>query len=203
MNTETFRLTARILVIAGALAVCACATGPKIFSNESPNADFRAYKTYNYQVPLDTDRKDGTRSILSNHLINAVDREMRARGYTRIDNPDLEIQFSLNTKEKITSRSSGPSVAGGYYGYRGRYGYGTTIVYSDPQIRQYTEGTLNIDLVDNEQNELAWEGIAIGKIRDEDRANIEVAVNRVVAEIFLRYPYYAPGFVPPPPPPAE
>ncbi|MDP7041036.1 MAG: DUF4136 domain-containing protein, partial [Gammaproteobacteria bacterium] len=64
-------------------------------------------------------------------------------------------------------------------------------------------GTLNIDLVDNEQNELAWEGIAIGKIRDEDRANIEVAVNRVVAEIFLRYPYYAPGFVPPPPPPAE
>lgn len=197
MNYHSLFRSGKLLLVCASFVVQACASGPKIFSNEGPNADFSAYATYNYQTPLDTDKEDGTRSILSNYLINAVDREMQARGYRKTDNPDLEIQSTLNTKEKITSRSSGPTVGAGYYGYRGRAGYGTTIVYSDPQIRQYTEGTLNVDLVDNAADELAWEGVAIGRIRDEALADIESAANRVVGEIFLRFPYYAPGFVPP------
>lgn len=49
---------------------------------------------------------------------------------------------------------------GGYYGYRRGYydpwmgyGYGTTT-----QVSQYTEGTINIDLVDMAQKRMVWEG---------------------------------------------
>jgi hypothetical protein len=203
MNSHNFRLTKTVLIFSASVFIHACATGPKYFSNENPHSDFSVYKTYNYQASLDTDKQAGTRSILSNYLVNAVDREMQAHGYQKSGNPDLEVQFSLNTKEKISSRSTSPSVSvsGGYYGYRGRGGYGTTVVYSEPQIRQYTEGTLNIDLVDNAKDELAWEGVAIGRIRDEARANMEVTVNQVVTDIFLRYPHYAAGYTPSAPEP--
>jgi hypothetical protein len=196
-KNHRYLVTASI-ILASALMLHACTTGPKIFGNANPDLDFSLYKTYNYQAVLDTDKEAGTRSILSTYLVNAVDREMQARGYKKAENPDLEIQFSLYTKEKISSRSS-PGVSTGYYGYRGRGGYGGSVAYSETQITQYTEGTLNIDLVDNVRDQLAWEGVAVGKIRDKARENLEAAANEVVGQIFQKYPYNAAGFVPPQP----
>jgi len=200
MSVKNFRyLLTACVVFSSAVLLYGCTTGPKTFGNANPNLDFTQYKTYNYQRVLDTDREPGVRSIVTTYLINATDREMQARGYKKADNPDLEIQFSIYTKEKISSRSSPGTSTGGYYGYRGRGGYGGSVAYSETQITQYTEGTLNIDLVDNAKDQLAWEGVAIGKVRDEARENLEGAANKVVAEIFQKFPYTAPGFVTPEP----
>ena len=199
MRNQSFRyICAACILIYSAIVLQSCTVGPKIYGNANPNVDFSDYKTYNYQSSLDTDKQAGVRSVLSNFLINATDREMQARGYTKAVNSELEIQFSLNTKEKIGSRSP-PGVSGGYYGNRGLASSGSSsVTYSQTEITQYTEGTLNIDLVDNENNELAWEGIAIGNIHNRALEDLEAAANRVVAEIFQKYPYYAAGFVPPP-----
>ena len=65
------------------------------------------------------------------------------------------------------------------------------MVKSLPSARQYTEGTLNIDLVDRQKNRLVWEGIAVGriaKLKPEERA---ARIDATMAEIFARYPYRA------------
>ncbi len=189
------RIASRLAVItmaAAILGLSACSSGPKVFTNENPSADFSTYRTYNFEPRLGTDKRDGVRSILSGYLVAAADGEMQARGYQRSDNPDLVLNFYLHTKEKIRTTSS-PST-GGYYGYRrGRYnaygGYET-------QVTQYTEGTLNIDIVDNKSAQLAWEGIAIGRVNDKVLKNLEASANAAIAEFFKKFPYIAAGFAP-------
>ncbi|MCP4877718.1 MAG: DUF4136 domain-containing protein [Gammaproteobacteria bacterium] len=180
--------------------LAACASSPNIFVNEDPNADFSKYSTYNYEKVLGTDEGKSYRSILSNFMIAAMDREMQSRGYKKADNSDLIVNFYIHTEEKIQATSS-PSM-GGYYSYRRGYyrAYGAYGGY-DTTITQYTEGTLNIDIVDNTTDILAWEVVTVGKITDRVRNNLEVAVNTAVPELMANYPYVAAGYVPPTPPP--
>lgn len=187
------------LVVSGVAAtlIAACSSGPKIYVNQDPNADFNKYKTYNYEEVLGTDERKGYRSVFSGYLITAMDREMQARGYEKSANdPDMIINFYVHTEEKIRTTTS-PSM-GGYYGYRGGY-YGAYGGY-DTTVTQYTEGTISFDLVDNRTDTLVWEGTVVGKVTDKVRENLAEASNAIVIEVMAEYPYFAAGYVPPPPP---
>ena len=168
-----------------------CASGPSIYVNADPAANFAGYRTYDFEAPLGTDRP-GYSSVLSQYLRAAAKRELEARGYRESDNPDLLVNFNVQTKEKVSSTTtpSGPSM-GGYYGYRRGY-YGTWGGY-DTQVTQYTEGTLTMDIVDAARKQLVWEGTAVGRVRDSDRKNLEPAVTNVMTQIFAQYPYQAPA----------
>jgi len=65
-------------------------------------------------------------------------------------------------------------------------------------VHRYTEGTLNVDLIDVERNRLVWEGIAVGRVgRTKDAAARDARIDSTMAEIFAQYPYRA-GSVPAP-----
>ena len=190
MNVKTKHSALHRLLGAAVVATTlgGCASGPKIFASQDPAADFGSYRTYGFQPVLSTD-EPGYSSILSQLLKAAAGREMESRGYTRSDQPDLIVNFQLRTKEKVQATSS-PAV-GGYYGYRHGY-YGVWGGYPmETNVTQYTEGTLNVDIVDARRNQLVWEGVAIGRIREESRRNPEPAVNDAVAKIFAEYPHRA------------
>lgn len=169
-----------------ALLLAGCASGPSVYVNSDPSADFAGFRTYNFMTPLGTDRP-GYSSVLSEYLRAAASRELDARGYQKSDNPDVLVNFNLQTKEKVqsTTMPSGPSY-GGYYGYRAGY-YGTWGGY-ETQVTQYTEGTLTVDVVDARRKQLAWDGTAVGRIRDEARQNLQPAVDKVMAQIFEKFP---------------
>lgn len=166
-----------------ALLIGACASTPDVYTNVDRQADFGQFKTFGFFDPLATDRS-GYETTESRYLKAAVEREMKLRDIRLAEDPDLRVNFFINTNEKVQSRSS--PTAGAYYGYRGaRYGawggYETT-------IDQYTEGTLNIDIVDTRTNRLVWEGTIVGKVTDEVRNNLEAVADEAVREIFTRFP---------------
>jgi hypothetical protein len=175
--------------VLGGLALAGCASGPTIFVDTDPEANFSGYRTYGFVTPLSTDG-EGYSSILSQYLRTAASRELEARGYRRSDTPDLVVNFNLETKEKIrvSSYGSGPWL-GGYYGYRSGY-YGVWGGY-DTQVTQYTEGTLTVDLVDPKRRQLVWDGTAIGIVREKDRKNFQAAIDYAVGQIFAQYPHRA------------
>lgn len=173
-----------------AVLVAGCAPRFKVSTNADPTASFASYRTYAFAKPLGTDRPDYS-SLLSEYLRTAVSRELEARGYRLTDGtPDLLVNFNVQTKDKInaTSVPAGP-VYGGYYGYRSGY-YGTWGGYQT-QVTQYTQGTLTIDVVDAARKQLVWDGTVVGRIREEDRQNLQAVVNQVVTDIFAQYPYRA------------
>lgn len=181
------------------LLLAGCASGPSIFVNEDPGAAFSGYRTYGFAEPLGTDRPEYS-SLLSQYLRTAAARELEARGYRPGDEPDLLVNFYLETKEKIRSTSSpSPGVSfGGYYGYRRGY-YGVWSGY-ETTVSQYTEGTLNVDVVDRERKQLVWEATVVGRIRDADREDVQGTVDSVMAQVFSRFPHRAPGTAPAAPP---
>jgi hypothetical protein len=176
----------RLLVIV-LFALSACAYEPTIRSDYDHAADFSRYRSFGFEPRLGTDTA-GYDTLTTQRLKAAVTREMTARGYTHAEaNPDLLVNFSARLQNKIDVNTT--PVPMGYYGYRrGLYGpwpgYAMTT-----DVDQYTEGTLNIDLIDAARKEMVWEGVAVGEVTEREVS--EETLNKVVAQIFAKYPFRA------------
>jgi hypothetical protein len=163
------------------LAVGACASGPKIRSFEQEGADLSRYRTFGFYEPP---AGDAQKSAVAQFIKAAINREMQNRGYQHIgDEPDLLVNFHLQTEDKETVSTSPAS----YFGWRGGYHWAANPV-RDDAITSYTKGTLNVDIIDRSRNELVWESVAIGIIKEESLENPEPAINAVMAQMFERYP---------------
>jgi len=191
MMKNTLRTGLFLLALA---LLAACASGPTIQTDYDRSIDFSKYKTYNYFSPMGIENPNYS-SLLGQMFRDAIDKQMQARGYVKSDNPDLLFNVSarLEDKTKVTTMTD-PMMYGGYYGYRGGlyapwggYGYGTTT-----HVSQYTEGTVNIDMVDPKLKRMLWEGVAIGRV-DGKRKNPELRQDIMdgVAEMFEGYPFRA------------
>lgn len=161
-----------------------CASGPNVFTNADPAADFMNLQSFDFMEPLSTDRGD-VRSLLSVQLIAATTDELEKRGLRHDENdPDVLVNFLLETEEQIRSRPSSASMTMHRSGRYGRWG-GTM---STPTIEQVTEGQLSIDIVDPDRNQLIWEGAAVSDVTDNMRRNQEEAVRGFVAAILAEFP---------------
>lgn len=188
----------RSLHVALALVIvflAGCTSGPKIHSVYEKGINFSEYKTFAFLDSLEPSGEQGYRSLTNKYLQQAIRKELVARGLTEQKGGDLLVGFHVSTKEKISSTSS-PSMNAGYYGYRGRYGYSYGMGYgTETRVSQYTEGTLNIDVVDAAQKQLVWEGIAVGKLKEPKENKLRGDIHAVVQQIFVEYPVAAPMVV--------
>ena len=172
------------------LVVTACASGPKVHSDYDPSVDFSQFRTFGFFDPLSIEGENYS-SIFGQAFRDSIGRELRALGYTESENPDLKVNVSARLNEKTdVSVSANPYMSGYYYGYRRGYydpwmgyGFGTTT-----HVNQYTEGTVNIDIIDMAKKRMVWEGIAIGRVK-ENRNNAEIrqAISDAVSEMFAGY----------------
>lgn len=179
----------RCILIAVALFAAACATqrGPEIRVHSAPDANFSAYSTFGFPEQTGTDR-GGYSTLVTNYFKSAVREQMEARGFRCVEeNPELLVNFFANVRERTEVRSR-PYAAYGYYGYR--YGlYSAWPFYDDGlDTVTYPVGTANIDIVDAKKKQMIWEGVAEGRISEEDMDNPREAIARAVRQVFARFP---------------
>ncbi|MFY3003193.1 DUF4136 domain-containing protein [Achromobacter xylosoxidans] len=171
--------------------LAACASSPAIKSDYDRQADFSRYRTFGYMSPLGTD-KAGYSTLVTERLKDATRGQMEMRGYVYdAANPDLLVNFNGKLQQKTQVTEAPPPPMGPYYGYRSGfyggwpgYGWGDTVY-------QYTEGTLNIDLVDARRKQMVWEGVAVGEVQNPDTATSSQNIDKAVAGIFAKYPFRA------------
>lgn len=190
MNTSK-RVAAWLVALCGLVLVAGCATGPRITTEADPRADFSAYRTWAFYTPLAIE-SDGYETQTSALAKAAVRNEMERRGYTYSEsNPDLWVNINAYL-ERRTDVSSVPTVDYAYYySYRHRGYFAVPYWNERTHVYRYTEGTMNVDLVDAREKRLVWEGIAVGRVanmRPDQRAQ---RVNSTIAEIFANYPHRA------------
>ncbi len=172
--------------------IMACGSTTKIHSDYDRSVDFSQYKTYGYYSPMGIENPNYS-SLLGQMFRDAIDVQMKQRGYVKSSNPDVLFNVSARMQDKTrVTTTSNPGMYGGYYGYRGGlydpwggYGYGTTT-----HVSQYTEGTVNIDMVDPRLKRMLWEGVAIGRVNDKND-NLREDIMTGVAEMFEAYPFRA------------
>ena len=173
------------------LLLAGCATGPQITSEADPEADFGSYRTFGFYAPLALE-KEGYATPTTDRIKAAARAQLESRGYVYTpEQPDLWVNLNAYM-QKRTDVTSFPTVDYNYYySYRARSYFAVPFWHDETHVRQYTEGTLNVDLVDRRKNRLVWEGIAVGriaKLKPEERA---ARIDSTVADIFARYPYRA------------
>jgi hypothetical protein len=172
------------------LAAClltACSSRPQIRTNTAPTANFAAYHTYSFAPNPGTNR-GGLSTPLTAYFEQAIRQEMDSRGYKYVaSGGDLLVNFNANARENVDIRST-PGPAVGYYGYRGGMYGGAVVTGNDVETVRYKVGTANVDLVDAQKKQLLWEGIAEGELTNAVMKNPQVAVNKVIAEMFAQFP---------------
>ncbi|OZI71126.1 hypothetical protein CAL22_14755 [Bordetella genomosp. 12] len=179
-----------LCVVGVAVALAGCASKPIVRSDYDHKVDFAQYHSYGFLSPLGTD-KAGYSSLLTERLKSAVRGEMQRRGYVYDETqPDLQVNFSAKLEEKvqIIPAATPPmpyyAYRGGFYGGWPGYGWGD-------DVYQYTQGTLNVDLVDRRRKQLVWEGVVTGEVSEPNWAESQQRVDAAVALIFQQYPFVA------------
>jgi hypothetical protein len=143
------------------------------------------YQTFGFYPTL-IPQGDEYDSLSYRYIKSAIQTEMLKKGYTYAEEPDLWVNFNVYVKDKININTA--PTASFYYHYRRGYGVWGDYPIIEDRITQYTEGTLNIDLIDNNTKRLLWEGVAIGRVSDKTYENLEDKINQAVALIFEKLP---------------
>ncbi|GJM61580.1 MULTISPECIES: DUF4136 domain-containing protein [Persicobacter] len=168
-------------VLIAALTFSACSS-VNVSYDYDRGADFSSYQTYSFMIK-DPDQKInvGLNELMIRRVMSNIGGEMSARSYEEVENnPDLLINFYLKTKDKKNVYYD--PYWGGWYGPWGPY--------RGPQVTEYTEGNLVIDIVDAKKKQLIWQGVATGSI-DGKMKNPDKTMQKIVNEVFLRYPHKA------------
>lgn len=179
----------RILLLL--LIVSSCTPVLNVQSNYDHEVNFSKFRNYGwYQVESPIVRADLKYNTSINQQIKAaIESELVRNGMLPADtNPDLLIAYDIALPPTLDPTSDGSlSTNFGYsYWYGYRYNYSPASVDDFRNIQEYPSGTLVIDLIDADTNELVWRGWAEADIDPISIA--ERDLNRVVANIMSQFP---------------
>ncbi|MBT8054179.1 MAG: DUF4136 domain-containing protein [Gammaproteobacteria bacterium] len=168
------------------LALTACATsGPTVSAISSPGVDLASFETFNYLPRLGTDRANGVRTPFSARLMEAMNHEMAIRGLRFAESPDLLVDFNFVTREGIRVRQS-PNMSMSSVN-RSHWGSSRSVWTSyQTTVRQYTEGTFLVDIIDVENAALIAEASARSRTSPGINELTQTEINSLVASMMAQ-----------------
>ncbi len=169
----------------------ACASRPVITTDADPSADFARYRTFAFYEPLAVEDK-GYSTPSSQRMKASTRREMESRGYVYDEsNPDLRVNINAYISERQSVVSTPQLQQRLYYNYRANAYVSSAYFVNRTDVYNYTEGTLNIDLVDAARKQLVWEGVAVGRMANTKPTQRDARIDGTITEIFAAYPHRA------------
>ncbi len=177
-----------VLISAGAL-LAACASTPTPVVDYKPDYDFTGVKKIGF---LDESAKvSGDNPLfLSDMQVERIDsalaNELGNKGFTIVKDAqqaDLLISWHLATQNKTDVNTYETPAMGVGYGSYGRYNRYSmyscwNCTNTEVQVRNYTEGTFIVDMIDPRQDKSVWRSVTQTKLkgkRGEDPADYTAA----------------------------
>ncbi|PLW84187.1 DUF4136 domain-containing protein [Kineobactrum sediminis] len=199
MNIKPVSVTCRIgLLILGAVFITACAVGPpKPDIDFKPGYDFSEVQTvafYENSGLVEGDNPLQLSDMQKNRIDAAIAHALRNKGLELVDDADkadMLVSWHLVTQFKTDVRTRPyPSTMSLYYGYN-RYSlyncWGCIGTPTDISVRDYTEGTFIVDMIDPELEQSVWRGIIRTRLYDEQVQN-QAEYNEAAEAIFAKFP---------------
>jgi len=153
-----------------------------ITSDYDPSQDFSKYKTYRWAKSKERHEGDllAKNFRLWRRVQSAVDKSLKEKGFEKLDrgNPDFLVFIHAGVQQRMDVYQSGY----GYHGWWGPYGGHTS-------VSHYKQGTLVIDVVDREEKELSWRGMASDVVQNySDPEELQDEINYVVSAMLDDFP---------------
>lgn len=173
-----------ILFVFSIFGTIGCGSSVKIERQMDEEFDFSSYQTYEWMTPpegtMSSIRTGGGPLLLK--IANAIDEELKARSFQEVEeSPDFYVVFHASVDEDITSSA----VNSWGYGYGWSHGRGAGANPADSRNYTIKQGSLVIDIVDAERDEVVWRGTATGAV---DPKEVGKNVEKVVADVLKPFP---------------
>jgi hypothetical protein len=179
----------RILILSVfTLSLISCSS-IKYSTDFDPTQDFSTYKTYRFANPGEVDPEDllNQYPLIRKRVMAAIQDDFAAKGFTlaKEGDPDFVVLLAAGSKEKMQVTNTGGYGYGGWYGGYGGYGGGYG---GSTYVSYYEEGSLVIDIIDWQEKELSFRGVATGtlskseKTPEESQADIDELVTNILAK---------------------
>jgi hypothetical protein len=169
----------RILTTLSLLLALGACSSIKVTHDFDSTADFSKYKTYAF---TDDAKNFPIQELDRSRILNAIDKEMTAKGFTKSENPDVLIDLQVKLEQRQTATATN---TGGYGRYRYGWGGGTTYV----NVENYVDGTLFVNMVDKSSEKLVWQGRGTKTLEEHPTPEKkEQNINYAIQQIFTKYP---------------
>lgn len=174
------------LIVAVAVFATACA-GPFVRSDFDSAAEFGGFRSFAWLDPVSSDVENPLLDspLLTRKVERAVIATLAERGYEPADTAEADFLVTYHTSVRERVRDSGVNV-GFTFGSGYRRGLRTIVVGDQFGADSYQEGTLMIDIIDAETDELVWRGWSTANVHP-DRYTDE-AVTEAVQAILAKFP---------------
>ncbi|MEE8551058.1 MAG: DUF4136 domain-containing protein, partial [Gemmatimonadota bacterium] len=142
--------------------------------------------------------------LVERHIRTAVDSALASMGYQKVTSGDVDFRVASRVvadEESTIDRSYSYSPYFGHHGFGRRHfghrGFGHSRFghhsyspyYSSGYVREYLEGTLILDIVDDRNDRLIWRGWASGALDHHPKPeNVRMYVNEAVRKILEKFP---------------
>ncbi len=170
----------KLLTVVFFLVFASCSS-VRVYSDFDKKVDFTPYKTYAFH-------KNGIDKVEISQLdkkriLNAIDRELSAKGMTKSENPDVLVNIFTKERERVDVNQFNSG-----WGYGWGWGWNPFMWGGQNTIASTsTEGTLFIDLIDAKKKELIWQGEGVGNLT-QNRKDKEERINEFVTKILEQFP---------------
>jgi ABC-type glycerol-3-phosphate transport system substrate-binding protein len=151
-------------------------------SDYDPQTDFSTFRTWSW---MHDGPAQGVDDLTDGRIRAAVEAALPIRGLRKADagaSPDLRVAYHARVEQRIEAVPAPATTIG--YGWRAGY-----VAYDAQQLSTYDEGTLIIDLVGADSEDLVWRGTATAIVGDggtpEER---EERIREAVEKLLERYP---------------
>ncbi len=184
----TFDKMCRFAAVLIALTVLqvGCAT-IKTGSYVDESADFATFQSFSWISDEPYVPAEGSRAInpLARAMIsNAIREELQQQGFVFTKDraaADFLVAYTVGSRDKVRIDSYPLD-------YRGHWGWHTHYYFRKIETRNYTEGTLGVDLFDNETGKPVWHGWAQKTVTEQDRTDPAPTIKTGVAKLFAAFP---------------
>ncbi len=142
-----------------------------VYHDYSEEVNYSEYRTFGWMTEIESEDSGNIafRSLMDARIKRAVERELRAKGYTFVEGqtPDIFIAYNIGLPERYDYESG--NKAEDISGKDGDYG-----------------NTLTLDFIDSKRDEIIWRGRYKDAVEDPEKADSQI--NNAVSQVLAEYP---------------
>jgi hypothetical protein len=174
------------------LALLFAATGchtAQVTAMAKPGADLSRYQTFNFAA-VSSNNPPVLTEQYRRSMESAIIDEMTKRSYVLGKEPDLLFAIELATSVGQYNKST-PTVESGSLGSNMSRHYGLMYDQSlgSQAVVDYTQGALLVRALDTKQNQVVWEGEAVGVLyNNRPTEQVEARIREVMKQLFAKFP---------------
>ena len=176
-----------IPVLFFALLLSSCSS-VRVAADYDREANFDSYKTFAFFKPgID---KAEISDIDKRRILRAIETELMAKGYTKSENPDMLISMFTKSTQRVDVYNNAWGRGGWGWGPGWGWGWGPGwgAGWGGNQVSTRTEGMLFIDIIDNAEKELIWQGSGTGYLVNKNVEKKEARIKEFVQKTLSQFP---------------